>query len=349
MSWGDIESMWVVLAPLAVAVLAFYAGRARRDALARLVSARLMPEMVVDASPTRRTWKTILRVLAALFLGLAIMRPQWGEQSVDVARRGIDIVFVVDTSKSMLAEDVRPNRIARVKQDVRYFVENVVQDDRIGLVAFAGTAQTLCPLSLDRAAFNLFLDEMDVGVVPRGGTDLGAAIEDALEAFGDDVRNHKAIILFSDGEAHDGIPDAALEKARKLGVRIYTIGIGSADGVRIPVLDEDGKRTFLKDSDGSIVQTRLDDRILKTIAQRSLDGAYTHLSAGRGNLEKIYLDNIKKIEERELKSRRRVRRVERFQWFLAAALGLLMIECLIADGVRTKSSTVMKIGRSAAA
>lgn len=349
MTWfGDIESIWLVCAPVAMAVLAFLAGRARRRAVARLVSSRLLGEMVVGLSPGRRTWKTILKVAAVAFIALAIMRPQWGSKSVDVARRGIDLVFVVDTSKSMLAEDVRPNRIERVKQDVRYFVQNVVQQDRIGLVGFAGTARTLCPLSLDRGAFELFLDELDIGVVPRGGTDLGAAIDEALAAFGDDVRNHKAIILFSDGEAHDGVPDASLEEARKLGVRIYTIGIGSADGVRIPVLDQAGETTFLKDSDGGIVLTRLDDRILKTIAQRSLDGAYTHLAAGRDNLEKIYLDNIKKIEERELKSRRQVRKVERFQWFLAIALALLMIESVISDGARSRGAAGRQERRAAA-
>lgn len=348
MKWfGDVESIWLLCAPIVVAVLAFLAGRARRRAVERLVSARLVGEMVVGLSPGRRTWKTLLIVAAVTLVAIGVMRPQWGTRTVDVARRGIDLVFVIDTSKSMLAEDVRPNRIERVKQDVRYFVQNVVQQDRIALVGFAGTARTLCPLSLDRGAFELFLDELDVGIIQRGGTNLGAAIDEALAAFGDDVRNHKAIILFSDGEAHDGIPDDSLTEARRLGVRIYTIGIGSADGVRIPVLDADGSKTFLKDSDGGIVLTRLDDHILKTIAQRSLDGAYTHLAAGRDNLEKIYLDNIKKIEERELKSRRQVRKLERYQWFLAAALALLMIESMISDGVQLRGA--LRPGRRTAA
>jgi Ca-activated chloride channel family protein len=271
------------------------------------------------------------------------MRPQWGSRKVDVVRRGIDMVFVVDTSKSMLAEDIRPNRIERVRRDLRYFVDSVVQQDRIALVAFAGTARTLCPLTLDRGAFEIFLDELDVGVIPVGGTDLTAALDEGLAAFGDDLRNHKAIVLFSDGEAHEGLPEDSLEEARRLGVRIYTIGIGDERGVRIPV-EEDGRRTFLKDADGDIVLTRLDDRTLKTIAQRSLDGAYMHLASGRDNLERIYLDNIKKIEERELRSLQQVRRLERFQWIVGGALILLMTEAMLAEGRRRRRRSLVGEG-----
>ena len=331
--FGDVESIWLILAPVAVFVVHLYYERKRKTLLRGLIDRRLVPEMVIRRSPQRRLWKTLLKILAALLIAVAIMRPQWGSKKIEIARRGIDIVFIVDTSKSMLAEDVQPNRMQRVKQDVRYLIEDVVQRDRVALVAFAGTARTLCPLTLDQSALEIFLDELDVGIIPQGGTDLTDALDEGLAAFGDDIRNHKAIILFSDGEAHEGVPERSLEEARRLGVRIYTIGIGSSDGERIPVIDKDGNRTYLKDSEGAIVKTRLDDRILKTIAQRSLDGAYTHLSAGRRNLETIYLDNIKKIEERELKSKKQVRRLDRFQWFLGAALLMLMLESMIADGV----------------
>ena len=336
--FGDPEAMWLVLVPAALAVIAFLLERRRRALVDQFVSRTLVPLVVRGLSPARRRWKHVLVVVAALLIAVGAMRPQWGAREVEVVRRGIDLVFVVDTSRSMLAEDVEPNRIERVKADIRYFVGSVVQQDRLALVAFAGTARTLCPLTLDRGAFEIFLDDLDVGIIPRGGTDLGVALDEALAAFGDDVRNHKAIVLFSDGEAHDGVPEESLEAARRRGVRIYTIGIGSSDGVRIPIHGPDGGTTFLKDSDGSIVLTRLDDRTLKTIAQRSLDGAYMHLSSGRKNLEAIYLDNIKKIEERELGSRRRERRVDRFQLFLGAALALLMIESMLASGVRRKEA-----------
>lgn len=288
--------------------------------------------MVLGRIPGRRGLKLALRAVAVLLVALAVMRPQWGEKRVEIVRRGIDLVFCVDTSKSMWAEDVTPNRMERVKADLRWFAREVVQQDRMALVGFAGSARTLCPLTLDHGAFEIFLDELDVGIIPRGGTSFRAALESSIAAFGDDVRNHKAIVLFSDGEAHDGVPEDLLEQARNLGVRIYTIGIGSEEGVRIPVKDEKGQSGWMTDADGNIVLTRLDDRVLKTIAQKSLDGAYAHLSGGRDNLEKIYLDNIKKIEERELSSGKQVRRVERYQWFLALALVLLVVESLLPEG-----------------
>ena len=330
--FGDIELVWLVIVPFAMLGLGWWDLRNRRRVLASFVTLNLVPTMVRGTIPGRRRLKIILRALAVLFIAVALMRPQWGIRDTQVIRRGIDLVFVVDTSKSMWARDVTPNRMERVKADLRYFADEVVQHDRIALVAFAGTARTLCPLTLDHAAFDIFLDDLDVGIIPRGGTSFRAAIQAALAAFGDDVRNHKAVVLFSDGEAHDGVPEDLLETARSQGVRIYTVGIGSEEGVRIPVATDGDSETFLKDGEGNIVLSRLDDRVLKTIAQRSLDGAYTHLSAGRSNLEKIYLDNIKKIEERELQSSQQERRVERFQWFLAFALLLLMSESVLPDG-----------------
>ncbi|MEZ6195564.1 MAG: VWA domain-containing protein [Planctomycetota bacterium] len=339
MRFAQPEASWLLLVPVAAAALLIWDARRRRALLESLLDRRLVATMVVGAAPGRRRLKGALLVLALAAIAVALMRPQWGTKEVALVRRGIDLVFAIDTSKSMLAEDVAPNRIERVKQDVRWFLRDVVDEDRVGLVAFAGTARTLCPLTLDRGAFEIFLDELDVGAVSRGGTDLEAALRSALAAFGDESPNHKAVILFSDGEGHGGSCDRIVEEARKRGVRIYTIGIGSADGVRIPIVGPDGQRSYLRDGEGNIVLTRLDDRQLKTIAQRSLDGAYTHLSAGRDNLARIYVDNIQKIEERELQSRSEARHVERYGWFLGAALVLLALELLLPEGRRRRATT----------
>lgn len=336
--FADIELVWLVCLPIGLALLFFFGERKKRRIVSDIVGDRLLGAMVLDHSGERRFWKLLLRVLAVLAIGVALMRPQWGRREVEMRRRGIDIVFAVDTSKSMLAEDVQPNRIERVKQDIRFFANQVVQNDRIALVAFAGTARVLCPLTLDRGAFDIFMDELDIGAVPMGGTDLSAALEESIEAFGDDERNHKAIILFTDGESHEAVSDDLLADVRRRGVRVYTVGIGNEEGVRIPVKAKDGTQTFLKDEAGDIVLTRLDDKMLKTIAQKSLDGAYTHLAAGRQNLVKIYADNIKKIEERELASRRQVRKYERYQWFLAAALLLLALDALVEDGRKKREA-----------
>ncbi len=335
--FANIELSWLLLLPPAFLLLWWWNERKRKAILHSLLGANLLQGMVVGFSAERRFWKAILRTLALFLVVLALMRPQWGERRQEIQRRGIDIALVVDTSKSMLAEDVQPSRMERVKQELTYFVKNTLREDRVSLIAFAGTARALCPLTLDRAAFEIFLDELDVGIIPQGGTDLGRAIEAALDSFGDDVRNHKAIIILSDGEAHAGVPEAAVAEANKRGVRIYTVGVGHEEGVRIPIEDENGARTYLRDREGNVVTTRLEARILKTIAQRSLDGAYVSLTVGRDNLQKIYQDNVKKIEERELKSSKQVRRIDRFQWFLALALVLLMVDGVIAEG-RTRGA-----------
>lgn len=339
--FGEFERIWLVTVPIALLAIFIWGEYRKKRVLAAFIDGRMIPAMVVWRSPTRRRWKIALRVLAAVLIGCALMRPQWGRREVEVVRRGIDIVFAVDTSKSMWARDVQPNRLERVKQDVRYFANDVVDQDRIGLVAFAGTARVLCPLTADRGAFDIFLDELDVGVVSQGGTDIEAALAESVAAFGDDDRNHKAIVLFSDGETHQAIPEELYAEIEKRRIRVYTVGIGNEEGERIPIVDKDGKTNFLKDDNGDIVLTRLDSRTLMQIAQRSLDGTYVHLAAGRRNLANIYRDNIKKIEERELASARQVRKYERFQWFIGAAFVLLALSVFVADG---KKSTVAPEG-----
>ncbi len=346
--FADIELVWLVLVPIAFVALWVWLEAKRSSILADLIGKRLIPDMVIGRSGERRFWKLILRTTAVLLIALALMRPQWGEKRVNIQRKGIDLAFVVDTSKSMLAEDVQPSRMKRVKQELAYFVKNTLREDRVSLIAFAGTARALCPLTLDRAAFEIFLDDLDVGVIPKGGTDLGRALQAALDSFGDDVRNHKAILLLSDGEAHGGIPEDVVDEANKRGVRIYTVGVGQEEGVRIPIEGSDGKRTYLRDREDNVVTTRLEARVLKTIAQRSLDGAYVSLTVGRDNLQKIYQDNIKKIEERELKSSKQVRRIDRFQMFLAAALILLMIDALVPEGKPRRGRVVVQAKRKVA-
>lgn len=330
--FANDELAFLVIVPIAYLVLQFWNEGRRRALLEDLLTRRLLDAMVVGKSPARRRLKAILRALALLALVLAVMRPQWGTRTVDVRRRGIDLVFVVDTSKSMLARDVQPSRMKRVKQELGWFVTNALEEDRIALVAFAGTARALCPLTLDRPAFDIFLGDLDVGVIPEGGTDLDAAIREALATFDDDQRNHKAVLIFSDGEAHAGVPEKAVERANAMGVRLYCVGVGYEDGVRIPIIDADGNETFLRDGEGNIVTTRIEDRILKSVAQLSIDGAYVNLTLGRNNLEKIYFDNVKSIEERELGAARSERQIDRFAWFLGAALALLALDFLVAEG-----------------
>ncbi|MCB9834040.1 MAG: VWA domain-containing protein [Planctomycetes bacterium] len=326
------ELAFLLLLPPGYLVLQFWSQSRRRALLEDLLTRRLLDGMVVGFSPGRRVLKTILVTLALTALVLALMRPQWGRRSVEVQRRGIDLVFVVDTSKSMLARDVQPSRIDRVKQELSWFVDHRLEDDRIALVAFAGSARTLCPLTLDRPAFDIFLGDLDVGVIPEGGTDLDAALSEALATFDDDERNHKAILVFSDGEAHAGVPERAIERANARGVRIYCVGVGGSEGVRIPIRDERGNDTYLRDGEGNIVTTRLEEDVLRAIAARGDGGAYVDLTRGGDNLTKIYAANIKSIENKELASARSERRIDRFPWFLGAALVLLALEFLIAEG-----------------
>jgi Ca-activated chloride channel family protein len=333
--FGDARLLWLLgLVPL-LALFLLWARRRATKRLRRFADPELLPRLTAAASPARRALKTLLLLGAVFFLALALARPQWGSRMEMVQRKGVDVVIAVDVSLSMLAEDIRPNRLARSKQEIQRFAEKL-DGDRVALVAFAGDAFLQCPLTSDYGAFRVFLDVLEPGLIDAPGTDLGRALEEALKAFPPGVGRHRAIVLLTDGEDHGGRALQVAQEAAKRGVVVHVVGIGSPGGVPIPVEDGSGGRAYKRDARGQVVSTRLDAELLANIAR--VTGGELHLAQpGRFEL----LDVLKKInamEKRRFDAEQVARLEERFQLPLAIALALLTLEFLISDRRRRRDA-----------
>jgi Ca-activated chloride channel family protein len=332
--WRD---PWGLAAMLLVGgLLGFFvwARRARARALAEFIAAALQPSVAPDVDPRRRTLRAGLLVTAAGLLVLALAGPMWGFRWEQVRREGIDLVVAIDTSRSMLATDVKPNRLARAKLAVRDLVTEA-RGDRLALVPFAGTAFLECPLTLDTGAFLEALDAVEVGIIPRGGTALAAAITQSLDAFEGRQANHQAIVLITDGESHEGDLDAAVARAKERGVRIFTVGIGTTEGELIP--GEGG--AFVKDRKGQVVKSRLDEATLERVATDT-GGVYLHAAGAGLGLTELYTNHIATLDKRELESTLERRYELRYQLPLALAFLLLLVEPFV--GERQASGAVRR-------
>jgi Ca-activated chloride channel family protein len=271
-----------------------------------------------------------LLLLTLLCLGIAIARPQVGTHAVPVKTEGIDLVFALDTSLSMLAEDIKPNRLQRAKHEIAGLMDKL-QGDRVGVVIFAGTSFIQCPLTFDYSAAKLFLDAVDSNSISVPGTALEDSIRTAIRAFEQSqAQTSKVIILLTDGESHADDPMKAAEEAEKKDIKIYTIGIGSQKGELIPLRDEQGNLIgHKKDKNGNFVLTKLDQLTLEKISVLT-DGQFYHVSAGGIELEKIYAD-ISKMEKTLQDTRLVTHYEEQYQYFVGIAFVLLLIETFLTD------------------
>ena len=329
----------LVLVPALVAFLVWAARWRRRD-LARFVAASLLPAVAPHLDPRRRRLRAALLVAAVAALVLALAGPQWGFRWQEVRREGIDLMVAIDTSRSMLANDVKPNRLARAKLAVRGLVEEL-RGDRVGLIAFAGTAFLQCPLTLDYGVFTQSLDVVEVGLIPKGGTSLAAAIDAALAAFEGRQGQNQALILITDGEDHEGDVAEAAARAAERGVKIYTVGLGTPEGELIP--QESGG--FLKDREGQVVKSRLDEETLQEVAVQT-GGVFLRASGASFELTDLYRDYVDTLDKRELGSTLERRFEHRFQLLLGLALALLVAEGLV--GERRGAVRLPRAGRRAA-
>jgi Ca-activated chloride channel family protein len=301
----------------------------RRRLLEAFADRELLGGLIRGFSPKRRRYKYLLVLLALAVLVLCLARPQLGTHMVMVKREGQDLMIAIDVSASMLAEDMKPNRLTKAKREVLGMIHRL-EGDRIGLVAFAGAAFVQCPLTLDYSAANLFLDVIDIDLIPQPGSNLAEAIRKGTEAFVKKERKHKVMILITDGENFgDGLEDA-IQQAKIEGVRIYAIGIGHPDGEPIPVRNSRGEMTgYKKDENGEIVLTRLDEVTLKQIAAAT-DGKYYHATAGEIELERIY-DDISAEEGKEHEGRLLTQYEDRFQYVLPLAILFFAGELLLSE------------------
>ena len=324
---GLLWLLWLV--PL-LAIGGIVLSRQRQAHIRQLVEPETARRLLLGVQPGRRRSKAVLLLIAVTLLLISLAGLKIGFAWEEVRRQGVDIVVAIDVSDSMLVRDAEAvgelNRLERAKREVSDLLE-LLEGDRLGLVAFAGTAFLECPLTLDYGAAAIFLDSIAPDLIPVKGTALGEAIDAATQAFDPESTTGKAIILMTDGEDHQGEALAAAMRASEAGVRIFPIGIGRDEGAPIP----DGRGGFRRDRSGDIILSRLDERALQKIALDT-GGRYVRSVTGDVDLEQVYLQGIKAtLEDQELGSSRQQRWKERFQWLVGAAMALLILERLIAE------------------
>ena len=332
MKWGALQLLyWLPLAvPLAWALFALL--RRRRRALAQLVDPALLPVLAPAWNPARAKPRLVLRVLAMVLLWLALARPQWGFHWEEVRRKGLDLMVVLDTSRSMMASDIKPSRLQQAKWGIRDLLRNL-HGDRVGLVPFAGSSLLQCPLTIDYAAFAMTLDDVYSGIIPRGGTAIAQALRTAIAAFPADGAADRVILLVTDGEDHEGDPLGLLPELKEKNIRVYTIGIGTLEGEMVPGADSQG--AYFKDRQGQIVKTVLKEDVLQKLALGT-GGTYVRSAPGDTGLERVFNESINNLKRAEQETRTAKIYEERFVWPILAALLLLAGEALLSD--RRKSN-----------
>ncbi len=324
MRFGAPEFIKWLLLIIPLAALAIWMHRRHAARLAGLISSKVWNPVIPGYNAKRVRRRTILRLLALFCILLALTRPQWGYKMEEVKQRGLDIIVVLDTSKSMLAADIKPNRLQQAQWAVRDFAHHL-KGDRIGLVAFAGSSFLQCPVTVDYAAFTMTLNDLYAGIIPKGGTAIAQALKTAEESFDPESGADRVIILITDGEDHEGDPEKIAKRLKEKQIKLFSIGVGTASGELIPAADGHG---YLKDSNGQVVKSTLNETLLEKLASET-GGFYVRSAPGDFGLDRIYQLGISKLERDEQETRLAKIYKERFGWFVAAALLFLLAETLI--------------------
>ncbi|MCB9385154.1 MAG: VWA domain-containing protein [Bryobacterales bacterium] len=323
-----LHLLW--LAPL-LAWLFYRAAAKRKQALARFAAAGMLAKIGKAADGSRRRWKQIVFLAGLVLVILACARPAWNLIPQRVTRQGRDIVFLIDVSRSMLAQDLRPNRLERAKLAVLDALARL-QGDRVALVAFAGTASVKCPLTLDYGFFRMALEDLTTESVPLGGSLIGDGIRKALsDVYDNKSSQFRDIVLITDGEDQESFPVEAAREAAKRGIRLIAIGLGDENvGRRIPVEEPNGETTFLQYK-GQEVWSRLDAATLRQMVAVTPGGQYFNVATGAIDFGDIYQQLITGAARREVDEMTIARYEEKFQFFLALGFVLLCCEPLIRE------------------
>jgi len=342
MSFEHLQILWLLLVlPPALVLFFWWASRQRQKLLEQFIQTRLLSTLTVGISPARKKIRFGCLVFAVALLVITLARPQHGFDLQEVEQRGLDIVVAVDTSKSMLATDIAPNRLARAKLAALELMQKA-GTDRMGLVAFAGNAFLECPLTVDNTAFQQCVQALDVNTIPQGGTAIATAINTALAAFKED-NHHKVLVLFTDGEDNDTGALEAAQDAAKAGLKIFTIGIGTAAGDLLRVTDANGNSDYVRDEQGNVVKSHLNEALLQQIAGAT-GGFYLPLR-GANTIDTLYEHGLAPLPKSEGKERLVRRYHEQFQWPLAAAILLLLAEMFLPER-RSLSSRLVSTKQS---
>jgi Ca-activated chloride channel family protein len=323
-----LHLLWII--PF-VAALFIYGWQKRRKALLKFIDAGLLDRINISIVYSKRYMKALLVIFSILFIIFSLTRPSWNPRPEKIERRGRDVVFLLDVSKSMLAEDLVPNRLERAKLAIQDCIEQL-KGDRVALVAFAGTAAIKCPLTHDYSFFRMMLENISYDSIERGGTMLGDAVRlVTTDVFDDQIKEYKDIILITDGEDHDSFPVEAAKKAGERGIRLIAIGLGDEnEGKRIPITNKEGKKVFLKYK-GKEIWSKLDADTLRKMVNVTPGGKYFNVSTGTIDLGTVYRQLIASAEQKKLESETIKRYEEKFQIFLTVGLFLLFLEYVISE------------------
>jgi Ca-activated chloride channel homolog len=329
MTFGAPHWLWgLLLIPILIGLFIRSEHRGLRR-LQEFVSARLLPQLAGTVNRPRRVLRFGLLLLGLSFAVLSLAQPRWGYTFQDVKRKGLDLLIAVDTSRSMLSNDVQPNRLERVKLATRDLI-NELQGDRVGLIAFAGRGFLQAPLTIDYEAVMESINDLDTKTIPEGGTNISSAIDLATQSFGKSAVGNRALIIFTDGEELSGDAVKAAKAAADEGVRIFTVGVGTPQGSLIPITAENGETAFVKDSAGQVVKSKLDEKPLRELAQAT-GGFYVHLENGPRTMQQIYNEGLTKMQAAEIDVRLSRRPIERYEWPLGAAIIALALSILIGE------------------
>jgi Ca-activated chloride channel homolog len=334
MSFGAPQWLWGLLALPALVAIFFRAERKGARRLRDFVSPRLLPQLAANVHRFRRAVRFGLQLLALALALISLAQPRWGYTFEDAKRKGIDLFVAVDTSRSMLSNDVPPNRLERVKLATQDLI-NQLQGDRVGLIAFAGRAFVQAPLTIDYDAVVEAINDLDTKTIPEGGTNISEAITLADRTYGKSATGNRALIIFTDGEELSGDAVKTAKAAADAGVRIFTVGVGTPEGSLIPITGEEGGTAFVKDARGQVVKSKLDEKRLREVAEAT-GGFYLHLTNGPRTMQQLFTEGLAKMQAAEIDVRLSRRPIERYEWPLGAAMIALAASLLMGERKRSR-------------
>ena len=337
MNLGNDKALWLLFAVPAVLLPVYiWCFWQKAKALKILASNEMLKKINVTVSLKKQIFKAFLLVAGFISITIALTDPKWNPQAQRIKRQGRDVCILLDTSRSMLAEDIKPNRLERSKIAIRDLLE-MLKGDRMAIVTFAGNSTVKCPLTQDYAFVRMVLADISTESSSRGGTMIGDAVRKAAdEVFDKKSREYKDIILITDGEDHDSFPVRAAEKAAEAGIRIIAIGLGDeSQGSRIPITGPNGEKTFLK-YQGQEVWSKVDGDMLRELVYATDGGKYLSVEPGTTlDLGRIYESLIASAEKRQLESATMIKYDEKFQIFVALGLALIICEAFINERRKT--------------
>lgn len=317
----------LILVPVFI-LLYIFAVRRKKKMLERYGNLEIIAQLMPEVSYGRPSIKFILGILSFSVLILAIARPQFGSKLTEEKRKGIELIIALDVSNSMLAEDIKPNRLERAKQAISRMIDKM-GDDKIGLIVFAGNAYTQIPITTDYSSAKMFLGSINTNIVPMQGTSISSAIKLASNSFTPDNKANKALIIITDGETHDENAIDLAKEASQKGIKIFTIGVGNPQGAPIPVFDENGNRTYRQDEEGKVIISKLNDELLSKIAIVG-DGEFQLANTSNFGLTKIFT-KLNAMNKEEISTRIYSEYEDQYQYLIGFALLLLLLDLLILE------------------